>query len=103
MQNKNPLNKFDHLGLTLVQERKHFCYFNCNDRFSFLCSGKSDKFWGFRNLNAKESFKDTFRNSRKIDSSFYNEAMLDRSKHFQNVHIDNSTSVTNAISLMGDE
>lgn len=60
--------------------------------------GKSDKFG-----DAIESFKDTFRNSRKIDSSFYNEAMLDRSKHFQNVHIDNSTSVTNAISLMGDK
>ena len=51
----------------------------------------------------KKALKDMFRNSRKIDSSFYNEAMLDRSKHFQNVHIDNSTSVTNAISLMGDE
>ena len=36
MQKKNPLNKFDHIGLTLVQERKHFCYFNCNDRFSFF-------------------------------------------------------------------
>ena len=69
------------------------------DLVFYALFGKSDKFGV-----AKESFnKNTFRNSRKIDSSFYNEAMLDRSKHFQNVHIDNSTSVTNAISLMGDE
>ena len=69
------------------------------DLVFYALFGKSDKFG-----DAKESFnKNTFRNSRKIDSSFYNEAMLDRSKHFQNVHIDNSTSVTNAISLMGDE
>ena len=53
----------------------------------------------------KKALKDTFRNSRKIDSSFYNEAMLDRSKHFQNVHIDNSILQLQKqyISLMGDE
>ena len=87
MQNKDPLNKFDHFK---------------NVSISAISIAMTDLVF-YALFYALYALKDTFRNSRKIDSSFYNEAMLDRSKHFQNVHIDNSTSVTNAISLMGDE